>query len=103
MGDTGTGSTGQTKIANAISAKCTKDGCDFILEDESGRALVHARSKQTKVLITKDANTWVGPLDRIDRELDAFLRWHGRVQHHLLGLPQRLREHDPGGCRFTHP
>jgi tartrate-resistant acid phosphatase type 5 len=30
MGDTGTGSTGQTKIANTISAKCAKDGCDFV-------------------------------------------------------------------------
>lgn len=30
MGDTGTGDTGQNKIANAISAKCKKDGCDFV-------------------------------------------------------------------------
>jgi len=30
MGDTGTGDEGQTKIANAIEAKCKKDGCDFV-------------------------------------------------------------------------
>jgi tartrate-resistant acid phosphatase type 5 len=30
MGDTGTGSTGQLKIANTIAAKCKKDGCDFV-------------------------------------------------------------------------
>jgi tartrate-resistant acid phosphatase type 5 len=30
MGDTGTGSPDQHKIANAISAKCAKDGCDFV-------------------------------------------------------------------------
>jgi tartrate-resistant acid phosphatase type 5 len=30
MGDTGTGSVAQKKIANAISAKCQKDGCDFV-------------------------------------------------------------------------
>lgn len=30
MGDTGTGDEGQTKIANAVEAKCKKDGCDFV-------------------------------------------------------------------------
>lgn len=30
MGDTGTGSNDQVKIANAIAAKCKKDGCDFV-------------------------------------------------------------------------
>jgi tartrate-resistant acid phosphatase type 5 len=30
MGDTGTGSNAQKKIANAIEAKCKKDGCDFV-------------------------------------------------------------------------
>ncbi|CAN5819230.1 hypothetical protein BH11MYX4_BH11MYX4_54230 [soil metagenome] len=29
-GDTGTGTPEQTKIGNAIAAKCTKDGCDFV-------------------------------------------------------------------------
>lgn len=30
MGDTGTGSADQKKVANAIEAKCKKDGCDFV-------------------------------------------------------------------------
>ncbi len=30
MGDTGRGDAGQYKIANTISAKCKKDGCDFV-------------------------------------------------------------------------
>ncbi|AKU95235.1 Purple acid phosphatase [Labilithrix luteola] len=31
MGDTGSGDPGQYKIANAISAKCKADGCDFVM------------------------------------------------------------------------
>lgn len=31
MGDTGTGDPGQYKIANAISAKCKAEGCDFVM------------------------------------------------------------------------
>lgn len=30
VGDTGTGATAQFKVANAISAKCAADGCDFV-------------------------------------------------------------------------
>lgn len=30
VGDTGTGAAGQFKVANAISAKCAADGCDFV-------------------------------------------------------------------------
>ena len=30
MGDTGTGSPGQKTIADAVAAKCKKDGCDFV-------------------------------------------------------------------------
>lgn len=30
MGDTGTGSKDQKRVANTIEAKCVKDGCDFI-------------------------------------------------------------------------
>lgn len=30
MGDTGTGDAGQKKIADAVAAKCLKDGCDFV-------------------------------------------------------------------------
>jgi hypothetical protein len=67
-----------------------EDGADFLLDDGTGRAIVHARSKQTRVILHKDSTTHVGPLDKIDRELDAFLRWHRRVQHKILGLPQSL-------------
>jgi tartrate-resistant acid phosphatase type 5 len=30
MGDTGEGNDGQKKVADAIAAKCAKDGCDFV-------------------------------------------------------------------------
>lgn len=30
MGDTGEGNDGQQKVANAVAAKCKKDGCDFV-------------------------------------------------------------------------
>jgi hypothetical protein len=67
-----------------------EDGCDFLLEEGRARAAVHARSRQTHVVLHKDASSFAGPLDAIKPDHAAFLRWHGWVRHRILGFAEPL-------------
>jgi hypothetical protein len=67
-----------------------QDGRDFLLDDGTAVALVRVATRGTRVVLTKDSRRWAGPLDAVDRDQAAFLRWHGHHRDHILGLPEPL-------------
>jgi hypothetical protein len=65
------------------------DMVDFVVEDESGRAMVEAAGAE--VAVVKDAHFRSGTFNDATPELEAFLQRHGKSSTGLFGFNKTLR------------
>ena len=68
------------------------DGVSFYLTDPSGHALVEISDpSRLRLALVNDARFRLGTQQVADRELEAFLRWHGRRARRLLGRSEPIQ------------